>query len=369
MVDRALATFAAARARPVRIDALAALLEAEPALAEVVTRIVALADLPVPPLVRHVAGQPACVAIPRAEVATWVARILCGRIEQPPGPHPLLDAAPLLGSPYPAERAKLRCVLAYFERVASPPPGVVEIERVVAPPPPADAWRADASPLAPLEVVDGAIEDAPACRQVDFANAYLGGGVLSGGNVQEEIRFAIAPELLAAMIVSPPLRADEAIVMRGAERFAATRGYGHTFAYVGPHHDRFARLPDGTPDLELVAIDALDFRRADPGGQYAPASILRELGKARAGFRRDARNRAVATGNWGCGVFLGDPALKAIVQWLAASAEGRAIRYFPFGDRRVAGLAAFARGCAGTVGELAARVLAGQVPDLRGPGA
>lgn len=30
-------------------------------------------------------------------------------------------------------------------------------------------------------------------------------------------------------------------------------------------------------------------------------------------------NIGVATGNWGCGAFGGDPELKAIVQWLAAS--------------------------------------------------
>lgn len=30
-------------------------------------------------------------------------------------------------------------------------------------------------------------------------------------------------------------------------------------------------------------------------------------------------NIGVVTGNWGCGAFGGDPELKAIVQWLAAS--------------------------------------------------
>ena len=70
--------------------------------------------------------------------------------------------------------------------------------------------------------------------------------------------------------------------------------------------------------------------------------MLRELGKARAGWARDARMLPVATGNWGCGAFLGDPALKAIVQWIAASAEGRPVRYFTFGDARVGDLAGFA---------------------------
>ena len=46
--------------------------------------------------------------------------------------------------------------------------------------------------------------------------------------------------------------------------------------------------------------------------------------------------RAVATGNWGCGVFRGDPELKAVVQWLAASAAGApAFIHHTFGDRRL----------------------------------
>lgn len=46
----------------------------------------------------------------------------------------------------------------------------------------------------------------------------------------------------------------------------------------------------------------------------------------------------MATGNWGCGAFGGDPHLKALIQWIAASVCGREIKYFTFGDTRVAGL-------------------------------
>ena len=46
--------------------------------------------------------------------------------------------------------------------------------------------------------------------------------------------------------------------------------------------------------------------------------------------------RPIATGNWGCGVFGGDPQLKAMIQWAAVSAAGRPkMMYFPFNDRRV----------------------------------
>jgi len=36
-------------------------------------------------------------------------------------------------------------------------------------------------------------------------------------------------------------------------------------------------------------------------------------------------NIGVATGNWGCGVFKGDPEVKTIIQWLAVS---QVILYF-----------------------------------------
>jgi len=45
----------------------------------------------------------------------------------------------------------------------------------------------------------------------------------------------------------------------------------------------------------------------------------------------------VATGNWGSGCFGGDPRLKALLQWMAASLWRRSITYHPFGDARVCG--------------------------------
>ena len=50
----------------------------------------------------------------------------------------------------------------------------------------------------------------------------------------------------------------------------------------------------------------------------------------------EPRLRPVATGNWGCGVFKGEPELKAVIQWVAASAAGcPVIVYHTFGDRRM----------------------------------
>merc|ERR1712203_1130173 len=73
-----------------------------------------------------------------------------------------------------------------------------------------------------------------------------------------------------------------------------------------------------------------------PGGD---SGMIRELVKASAAFQGDrwegSSKRAVATGNWGCGNFGGDPQLKFLLQWMACSAAGRDMVYFPFGDPRM----------------------------------
>ena len=38
------------------------------------------------------------------------------------------------------------------------------------------------------------IEDYNKCIRIDFANKFIGGGILTGGAVQEEIMFACSPE-------------------------------------------------------------------------------------------------------------------------------------------------------------------------------
>jgi poly(ADP-ribose) glycohydrolase len=46
---------------------------------------------------------------------------------------------------------------------------------------------------------------------VDFANMYLGGGVMGKGMVQEEILFACHPELLMSQYVCESLRDWESV--------------------------------------------------------------------------------------------------------------------------------------------------------------
>ena len=76
----------------------------------------------------------------------------------------------------------------------------------------------------------------------------------------------------------------------------------------------------------VVAMDALVAWDCPGGfiGQFQIPYVQRELVKAYTAFSSPCRvsgpaYQAIATGNWGCGAFAGDPQLKAIVQWLAAS--------------------------------------------------
>lgn len=40
----------------------------------------------------------------------------------------------------------------------------------------------------------------------------------------------------------------------------------------------------------------------------------------------------IATGNWGCGAYRGNPKLKALLQLLAAGVSRRSLVYYTFGD-------------------------------------
>lgn len=226
-------------------------------------------------------------------------------------------------------------------------------ERATAP-----EWRKSSIPLvAPVvHPLGESIDDARGMLRVDFANEIIGGGVLASGCVQEEIMFCLCPELSASRLFCPVMLDDEAIAFVGVEQFSKPRGYGRGLEYGGPHHDRTALGPDGILDSWIVAIDAVPFHGLDDEAQYSRQLVLRELRKAWAGFTIPDSPSNVATGNWGCGAFGGDPELKSVIQWAAACRAGKAMHYFPWDSERIhQGLPALAsrlveRGV--TVGEL-----------------
>ncbi|CAJ0921286.1 unnamed protein product [Ranitomeya imitator] len=114
-------------------------------------------------------------------------------------------------------------------------------------------------------------------QEVDFANRYVGGGVTSAGLVQEEIRFIINPELIAARLFTEELDNNECLIITGAEQYSEYKGYAETYRWENAHNDEAPRDHWQRRTTEIVAIDAFHFRcHID---QFAPDKIRRELNK------------------------------------------------------------------------------------------
>ncbi|CAK9797015.1 Poly(ADP-ribose) glycohydrolase, partial [Anthophora plagiata] len=232
---------------------------------------------------------------------------------------------------------KMKCILHYFRRVTcKAPEGVVTIQRRYIPKSDCPKWDEQVQKLLPLHITSkGTIEtEGIGLLQVDFANKYVGGGVLGLGCVQEEIRFVICPELMVTMLVTEELDDTEALIVCGVERYSKYKGYSNTFKWMGDYVDETPRDSSGRRLTSIVAIDALYFTHTQ--SQFSTNNIIRELNKAYVGFVGSEGSKsnlpAVATGNWGCGAFRGNPKLKVLLQLMAAAITGRSMVYFTFGD-------------------------------------
>jgi len=164
---------------------------------------------------------------------------------------------------------------------------------------------------------------------VDFANMYIGGGLISGGTIQEEIMFASASLATISLLFFPKMWDNDAIRITGAESFSSWKGYDQSFEF-----DPTAERVPSTKQSTIVAIDATPFQK--PEKQYERDSLLRELNKALAGFcvsdlSDECQANIIETGNWGCGQFGGDVEFKLLIQWIAATIADKKILYYPFG--------------------------------------
>ncbi|KAF4525235.1 hypothetical protein B566_EDAN014010, partial [Ephemera danica] len=118
----------------------------------------------------------------------------------------------------------------------------------------------------------------------------------------------------------------------GAEQYSEYSGYADTFRWQGDYKDRTKKDGDQRRNCSILAIDAQNFPNKDI--QFTPKAINRELFKAFVGFYSpEGSPLSIATGNWGCGIFGGDPHLKAVLQMMAAAICGRRLIYHTLGDK------------------------------------
>ncbi|CAF4035650.1 unnamed protein product [Rotaria sordida] len=246
----------------------------------------------------------------------------------------------------PQKIEKLKCILHYFRRITNKMPiGVITFKRYSLPDNSYPNWSSSIARLCDMHLTTGKkIEDVKYTLQVDFANKYIGGGVLGSGCVQEEIRFTICPEMLVSLLLCEKMEINECIFLIGCERYSTYKGYANSFQFDGNYEDKTLKYNQnrdnwGQKWCHLVAMDAFCFR--DPIVQYDMKYVKRELIKAYTSFYPQtmkferANMFGIATGNWGCGAFNGDRQLKAIIQLMAASEAGRPLIYAAYLDKNL----------------------------------
>jgi hypothetical protein len=210
--------------------------------------------------------------------------------------------------------AKILMIIHYFERIAHyMPTGLITFTRQSLIREDIPDWSTSNELLTDIQIFnDGVIEDAEDALQagtnifdlfftLDFANQFIGGGVLGGGAVQEEIRFCNNPECIVSRLFCEEMASNEAVIITGTEQFSDHSGYGQTLTFKGDHQDTNHDIEhnDGRMKTEIVAFDAIIFMK-DASVQWQKIHIDRELEKAFAAFYSfSGSTNKIATGNWG----------------------------------------------------------------------
>ncbi len=151
------------------------------------------------------------------------------------------------------------------------------------------------------------IESALDCdAHVNFANAFLSGHLFQGAIAQEEILFAMRPELCACAILCERMCDDEAVAVTGTRQYSNAIGYGR----------RVKCQPLDEPTRHPSTILCIDAQYGCLG--RSKSDMDRDLFKALTAFKGPTV-RTVSTGRWGCGMFAKHPELTFLQQWIAAS--------------------------------------------------
>ncbi|EFC39385.1 poly (ADP-ribose) glycohydrolase [Naegleria gruberi] len=240
--------------------------------------------------------------------------------------------------------AKTMMLLNYFARVhksfadysSNPNLGISFTRHYLTPIP---SFEYSDLPLCDVHVnSQGSIADSHDAVQIDFANKFIGGASISFGCVQEEIEFSLCPEMNIARLFCHVMGDRESILITGAEQYSKHKGYAFSLDYAGNFID-LNKDSNGNSLKQTSAIDALIFNKLNFLSQWEKETIDREIIKSLSGFSSSKTMDKISTGNWGCGAFLGDVELKAIIQVISASLAQKSLVYYSFQRKEVEVLA------------------------------
>ena len=191
-------------------------------IAELALRVDQLFPEPIPLLFQ---GNSKVVSVSRIQVACILANAFFNLVPPQSINMQMLTLIDILEvSFFTSQLSKLRCLMEYFGRIreleikgdSAYLKRIISIERRFLTAECTPKFSDSTLPLSAFKSLPtGLIEDAHGLLQADFANKYIGGGVLSTGNVQEEIRFVISPECLFSILICEEMLPNESIIITG----------------------------------------------------------------------------------------------------------------------------------------------------------
>ena len=129
-----------------------------------------------------------------------------------------------------------------------------------------------------------------------------------------------------------------------------TSGFGRDLRLLSLYRDVTPIDLLNFKDSFIIAFDAIKFapdemavegKSVKLSEQYYQKNTFREITKVRAAIlpwpmeSKAISLKIFATGNWGCGMSLGDVMYKSLLQWVAASSVGRTIVYYAYGNEKL----------------------------------
>jgi len=198
-------------------------------------------------------------------------------------------------------------------------------------------YEAMAMPPTPLGVIEVVLIDTfqtcpeqlglPSGAAVVTANRYIGFGQSA---TQEEVHVGSSPEVCPAVLITPPLASNQVLVVKGAEAVLNITGQRRDIKVI-PQSNTVSVDWSRRTMLFMDALE-LDVESDDKGlPDLAPGNLSREVNKAAIAFSSGVYD-AVYSPLWGCGAFGGDPFVKVMLLWCAASVASVPLRILCDGE-------------------------------------